>query len=55
MSGLFSFRDPALAERFRHLLRKLQPRAPVKIVHVCGTHEITIAQHGLRELLPERV
>lgn len=55
MRELFSLRDPALAARFRELLRRLQPREPVRIVHVCGTHEITIAQHGLRSLLPETV
>jgi hydrogenase expression/formation protein HypD len=27
----------------------------VRIVHVCGTHEMAIAQHGLRSLLPEGV
>lgn len=28
---------------------------PVKIMHVCGSHEHTIMQHGLRTLLPEEV
>jgi hydrogenase expression/formation protein HypD len=49
------FRDPRWAEKFRRILGHLAPREPVKIVHVCGTHEITIAQHGLRSLLPETV
>lgn len=55
MRELFFLRDPIWADRFRRLLKKLQPPDPVKIVHVCGTHEITIAQHGLRELLPKTV
>lgn len=28
---------------------------PVKIMHVCGSHEHTIMQHGLRTLLPKEV
>ncbi|MBI5682397.1 MAG: hydrogenase formation protein HypD [Deltaproteobacteria bacterium] len=28
---------------------------PVKIMHVCGTHENTISRFGIRELLPEQV
>lgn len=55
MKELFALRDPVWAERFRHLLERLRPPRPVRIVHVCGTHEITIAQHGLRSLLPETV
>ncbi len=55
MKDPFFLRDPSLAERFRRLLHKLKPPHHVKIVHVCGTHEIAIAQHGLRSLLPESV
>ena len=28
---------------------------PVKIMHVCGSHEHTIMQHGIRSLLPKEV
>ena len=28
---------------------------PVKIMHVCGSHEHTIMQHGIRSLLPGEV
>ncbi len=28
---------------------------PVKIMHVCGSHEHTIMQHGLRTLLPKEI
>ncbi|HAF70737.1 MAG: Hydrogenase expression/formation protein (Maturation factor) [Acetothermia bacterium 64_32] len=51
----FTLRDRTRAERFARLFRRLGPDRPVKIVHVCGTHEITISQHGLRSLLPENV
>jgi len=55
MPEIFQLRDPLLARRFRELLGRWAPNRPVRIVHVCGTHEITIAQHGLRSLLPENV
>lgn len=48
-------RDPKRAQDFQRLLHRLAPKYLVKIVHICGTHEITIAQHGLRSLLPENV
>ena len=54
-SDLFRLRDPARAERLAHALRRFAPEKPVKIVHVCGTHEAAIAEHGLRSLLPEGV
>ncbi len=28
---------------------------PVKIMHVCGSHEHTIMQHGIRSLIPKEV
>ena len=28
---------------------------PVKIMHVCGSHEHTIMQHGIRTLIPKEV
>jgi len=53
--GPFSLRDPARARALATLLRRYAPKDPVRIVHVCGTHEMAIAQHGLRALLPEGV
>ncbi len=51
----FELRDPGQAREFASLLRRHAPPDPVRIVHVCGTHEMAIAQHGLRSLLPEGV
>ncbi len=53
--GTFELRDPARARELASLLRRHAPPQPVRIVHVCGTHEMAIAQHGLRSLLPEGV
>lgn len=40
----------------RELVSRIQEISrPVKIMHVCGSHEHTIMQHGVRSLLPEEV
>jgi len=49
------FRDAALAKRVVNQIREAAPAYPVKICHVCGTHEWTISHYGLRSLLPETV
>ncbi|NIP56869.1 MAG: hypothetical protein GWM92_01985, partial [Gemmatimonadetes bacterium] len=49
------FRDPVKA---RGLIRALEtvsrevPHDPVSIMHVCGSHEQSIAKYGLRSVLP---
>jgi hydrogenase expression/formation protein HypD len=49
------FRDPAAADRLTDelagLLADLDDR--VEVMHVCGSHEQTIAKFGLRSVLPE--
>jgi len=55
MEKLAGFRDAALAKRVVEQIRKVAPSYPVKICHVCGTHEWTISHYGLRALLPESV
>jgi len=49
------FRDRELGELLVKGIRELEPPDPVKICHVCGTHEWTITHAGLRHLLPENV
>lgn len=49
------FRDQAKAEGLARLIARLAPQEPVKLVHVCGTHEVTITEFGLRSLLPPQV
>ncbi|MCX8179116.1 MAG: hydrogenase formation protein HypD [Candidatus Aenigmarchaeota archaeon] len=36
-------------------IRRLVGKEKVRIMHVCGTHEQTIAKYGIRKLLPENV
>ena len=55
-SAFVSLRDPtrarALAERLTHLTNRFG-RAPVSVMHVCGSHEQAIARYGLRATFPK--
>jgi hydrogenase expression/formation protein HypD len=55
MEQLAGFRDAALAKRVMEQIRRVAPSYPVKICHVCGTHEWAISHYGLRTLLPKSV
>jgi hydrogenase expression/formation protein HypD len=55
MEQLAWFRDAALVKRVVEQVHKLAPSNPVKICHVCGTHEWSISHYGLRSLLPQSV
>ncbi len=40
----------------REIVKRIEDISrPVKIMHVCGSHEHTIMQHGIRSLIPEEV
>jgi hydrogenase expression/formation protein HypD len=49
------FRDRELAKRLTQGIHALKPSRPIKICHICGTHEWTITHNGIRALLPENV
>ncbi|MHA1731165.1 MAG: hydrogenase formation protein HypD [Promethearchaeota archaeon] len=61
MESTAYLRDPALTrkicERIEKLAGSLEKKRgrPVKLMHVCGTHEHTMAQFGIRSLLPTSV
>lgn len=55
MEQLAGFRNAQLVKRVVEQIRKVAPPYPVKVCHVCGTHEWTISHYGLRSLLPESV
>ncbi|MCW4044111.1 MAG: hydrogenase formation protein HypD [Candidatus Bathyarchaeota archaeon] len=56
MAEKLKFRDPELAKSIAQKIHALTPKGkPVKICHVCGTHEWTITHYGLRSLLPDNV
>ncbi|MCX8170344.1 MAG: hypothetical protein N3D72_04570, partial [Candidatus Methanomethyliaceae archaeon] len=50
------FRNKELVEK---ITKKIKEEAKIlkniKIMHVCGTHEWTIAHFGIRSLLPDNV
>jgi hydrogenase expression/formation protein HypD len=46
------FRDPALVRRLAAAIARRAPGHPVRLMHVCGTHESYIGQYGIRDLLP---
>ena len=50
------FRDPekarALSHALEHVCREIG-REPVSVMHVCGSHEQSIAKYGLRTILPK--
>lgn len=43
---------PTPEGRAARLIRSLMPDRPVRLIHVCGTHEQAITKHGIRSLLP---
>ncbi|RXA20875.1 hydrogenase formation protein HypD [Methanosarcina sp. MSH10X1] len=47
---------PDIPEFEKRLLEKIRgSKIPLRIMHVCGTHERTIAKYGLRSVLPENI
>ncbi len=55
MNNPLSLSDPVRASALARTVARLAPDRLVKIVHVCGTHEATITEHGLRRFLPENI
>ena len=55
MSETQKFRDARLAQALIRKIEKLNNGRNTRIIHVCGTHEDTISQHGLRTLLPKEI
>lgn len=49
------FRDPKRAKKFSNLIRELVPEKDITIMHVCGTHESSICEYGIRSILPENI
>ena len=51
-----SLSKPAVSEIEKKLLERIRnSEIPLRIMHVCGTHERTIAKYGLRSVLPENI
>jgi hydrogenase expression/formation protein HypD len=47
---------PLIPEFEKKLLKRIKSsKIPLRIMHVCGTHERTIAKYGLRSVLPKNI
>jgi hydrogenase expression/formation protein HypD len=56
MAANLRFRDEGLSRRVAQKIEKTASgQGPIKICHVCGTHEWTITHFGIRSLLPSNV
>ncbi|MFW9960164.1 MAG: hydrogenase formation protein HypD [Candidatus Thorarchaeota archaeon] len=55
MSEPSRFRDARYAKAMKHEIENLIGNRQLRIVHVCGTHEDTISQHGIRSLIPRNL
>jgi hydrogenase expression/formation protein HypD len=52
---MLEFRDKTTTSAIVREIKKASSKKDMKIMHVCGTHEMTIARWGLRKLLPENI
>lgn len=53
--SFLEFRDSERAEKFSKLIKKLAPDRELTIMHVCGTHESSICEYGIRSILPDNI
>lgn len=51
---LVAFKDPALARGLVESIQKLAPEQAT-LMEVCGTHTVSIARNGIRDLMPEGI
>ena len=52
-SQLAKFKDPMLARELVHAIERLAPEGGATLMEVCGTHTVSIARAGIRDLMPE--
>jgi len=55
MKAVNLYRDKLIVEKAVSAIKSVSLPYPVKIMHVCGTHENVISRFGVRELIPEGV
>jgi hydrogenase expression/formation protein HypD len=56
MTANLMFRDEDFSKRVAQRIQKIAAsEGPIKICHVCGTHEWTITHFGIRSLLPSNI
>ena len=47
------FRNREVATKIEKEIFRLDPGRRIKIMHVCGSHEVTVRKYGLRSILPD--
>jgi hydrogenase expression/formation protein HypD len=52
---MLEFRDKTRTDELLKQIQDINPNKKIKIMNVCGTHEMTIAKWGLRKLLPKNI
>lgn len=52
---LLAFKDPELARGLITSIAAIAPKEPTTLMEVCGTHTVSIARNGIRNLMPETV
>ena len=52
---LAAFKDPELAHGLIEAIAELAPATGATLMEVCGTHTVSIARNGIRNLLPDGV
>lgn len=54
-ADLARFKDPALASELVRTIARFAPSDGATLMEVCGTHTVSIARAGIRDLMPEGV
>ena len=49
---LAKFKDPAIARDLVHAIERFAPASGATLMEVCGTHTVSIARAGIRDLMP---
>lgn len=49
------FRDPKRAKKFSQIIQNSAPEENITLMHVCGTHESSICEYGIRSILPDNI
>jgi len=55
MDVVREFRSKERVQQIVKLIKDVAPKEKVKIMHVCGTHENSLAKYAIRDLLPSTV
>ncbi|MBQ9042269.1 MAG: hydrogenase formation protein HypD [Eggerthellaceae bacterium] len=52
VAELAKFKDPNLARDLVHAIERFSPEGGATLMEVCGTHTVSIARAGIRDLMP---